>query len=474
MESERDLPRKLRRRILQYVEGEEVTSQEDEGLSVLLQLNDKIDELKENNYDDDEAPLQQIEQQRHPVDAISMTPSDSKGKKTDVAAANTMEGASAVNQSVAFVHSMYRRELKINGQIGEPNQKDKLAYTSLERQIQRALKKGYDEGEVVETVIQAIAPGTKLKSYLESRVDLSLQALRQILRTHYIEKDATDLYHSLTRAVQDSKETPIQFLVRAMDLRQQIVFASERVKSGLKYSTELIQNKFFQTVLTGLHHDAIRTDIKPYLQNPKVENEVLLEKMTAAYTLEMERKNKLSIASKAKMIKIAAVSEESEECGKEGYVHKPNNKNKHCEMNKRDTLMEKVDQGNKAICEAIQNLTTQIASLHQTSKPQPMRVSEQPNRKYRPQPKTVNRCKQCQQCQLSNPDGRCSHCYKCGSTEHRASGCRMRNTSASTNKILILIHPAENTDNVDLFSLRTPLTGKHRQTAKLVGKRCLV
>jgi len=75
--------------------------------------------------------------------------------------------------------------------------------------------------------------------------------------------------------------------------------------------------------------------------------------MTAAYTLEMEKKNKLSTTSKAKMIKIAAVSEEREEGGKESYLHKPNNKNKHCEMNKRDTLMETVDQGNKAICEAI-------------------------------------------------------------------------------------------------------------------------
>lgn len=96
------------------------------------------------------------------------------------------------------------------GQIGEPNQKDKLTYSSLERQIQRALMKGYDEGEVVEAVIQAIAPGTKLKSDLESRIDLALQALRQTLWTHCIEKDVTELYHSLTCAVQEPKETPIQ------------------------------------------------------------------------------------------------------------------------------------------------------------------------------------------------------------------------------------------------------------------------
>lgn len=110
---------------------------------------------------------------------------------------------------------------------------------------------------MVEAVIQAIVPGTKLKHYLETRVDLILQSLRQILQTHYIEKDTTELYHSLIRAVQESRDTPIQFLVQVMDLRQQILSASERAESGLKYSSELIQNQFLQTVITGLHDDTI-------------------------------------------------------------------------------------------------------------------------------------------------------------------------------------------------------------------------
>lgn len=116
----------------------------------------------------------------------------------NISVPKAIETAPVASQSVPFMHPLYQRDLKIAGQIGESNQKDTLTYTSLERQIQRALKKGYDEGEVVEAVIQAIAPGTKLKSYVESRVDLTLQALRQVLRTHYIEKDATELYHSLT------------------------------------------------------------------------------------------------------------------------------------------------------------------------------------------------------------------------------------------------------------------------------------
>lgn len=74
----------------------------------------------------------------------------------------------------------------------------------------------------------------KLKCYLESRQKLSLSSLRQVLRTHFIEKDATELYHSLTRAVQEPKETPMQFLICTMDLRQKVLFASERAKIGFK------------------------------------------------------------------------------------------------------------------------------------------------------------------------------------------------------------------------------------------------
>ncbi len=125
-----------------------------------------------------------------------------------------------------------KKELKTIGQIGEPGQRDKLNFTSLDRQIHRACKRGYDGGEIVEAVIQAIIPGVSLRSYLESRTDLTLPVLKQILRAHFIEKDATELYHSFTRAVQEPKEMPIQFLFWAMDFRQRILSASENVKTG--------------------------------------------------------------------------------------------------------------------------------------------------------------------------------------------------------------------------------------------------
>lgn len=167
-------------------------------------------------------------------------------------------------------------------------------------------------------MIQAIEPDVKVNSYLESRAELTLNSLRQVLRTHFVEKDATELYHALTQAVQEPKETPVQFLICAMDLRQKVLFASERAKAGLKYNPELVQTQFLQTLLTSLQDVAVRVVVKPYLQDASVEDEVLLEKMSTVYSVELERRSKLSSFTKQKSIKVASVQEDgnkSEEVG---------------------------------------------------------------------------------------------------------------------------------------------------------------
>ena len=56
-----------------------------------------------------------------------------------------------------------------------------------------------------------------MRSYLEGKTDLTLHTLRQIVGTHYAEKDITDLNQQLTKAVQGPSETPLEVLVRVMD-----------------------------------------------------------------------------------------------------------------------------------------------------------------------------------------------------------------------------------------------------------------
>ena len=77
-ESDKDLPRKLRRLILEYLESEDVTSQEDEGMTILLTINDTIDEIKGKRDGCDEPQAKQIEQRRDIDGTAPNSPDDGR------------------------------------------------------------------------------------------------------------------------------------------------------------------------------------------------------------------------------------------------------------------------------------------------------------------------------------------------------------------------------------------------------------
>ncbi len=186
---------------------------------------------------------------------------------------------------------MWHKDLNISGLIGEPGQKDRLSLSSLARQIESGLNKGYLEQDIIDSVIRAITPRLQLRSYLEGKADLTLPTLR-ILHSHYQEKNATELYKQLTAETERAKETPQSFLIRVLDLRQKIIFASQEDESGLKYDPALVQNMFLHTVLTGLQNDRIQSDLQSFLSDPTISDEVLLERLNVACSHETERQNK--------------------------------------------------------------------------------------------------------------------------------------------------------------------------------------
>ena len=94
----------------------------------------------------------------------------------------------------------------------KPGQKDKLRYQSLFSQIEGGLKKQYSEAELANAVVRAAQHGLQL----ESLSDLSLPKLRKILRFHYHEKSAPELYQTLANITQLPKEDPLSFLIRAL------------------------------------------------------------------------------------------------------------------------------------------------------------------------------------------------------------------------------------------------------------------
>lgn len=256
---------------------------------------------------------------------------------------------------------------------------------------------------------------------------------------------------------QDSKETPRNFLIRALDLRQKILFASQ---SSLKYDPILVQNMFLHTVLTGLQNGYIRGDLKPYLQQTDVSDELLLEKVNIACMTEAERQSKKKTTVQHRpMVHSVECTDVAAPTEKKGKMLPQENKNKHSsdllneirEIKSDVALLKNLSAEVSQIRESIQlpqasaaqNLSTpglqnnipanQIEysspaywpkySPGQRGRTAQFQQGFAPQRHFM-QPRS--RPRRCLNCQQSETDMYCTHCYRCGSSEHFLAGCRVR------------------------------------------------
>ena len=173
------------------------------------------------------------------------------------------------------VSKVLKRDFKIHGVIAGDNFKDGLSFVSLSRQIDAGLKAGYKENEIIDAVIRAVSPSLQLRSYLEMIQDLTLTHLRLIMKAHFKQKSGTELYQELSNLRQETSETPQDFLVRAMSLRQQIMFVSSVSDSPIKYEPSLVQSLFLHLLETGLRDEAVRAKLRPFLEKTTVSDEQL-------------------------------------------------------------------------------------------------------------------------------------------------------------------------------------------------------
>ena len=287
--------------------------------------------------------------------------------------------------------SAIRRQFKISSQIGEPEQKDKISFSLLVRQIQTGLSQGYDEIEIVDGVICSITPGMVLRSYLETYKELTLDWLKKILRSHYGAKNTSELYQVLASLCQKPKESPQAFLMNALDLRQQILFAcgEEDDDTSLQYDSGHIQRLFLWSVETGLQDESIHAKIRPFLKDPNVTDEVLMQQMSMATSAEKERDQKLRDNAKSKppALSVSAVSD---------GLHNDKEESKKCSP--QNNILAAIG----AIKSEVEALKTEVRKKSSQSAP----PGKWPERRRSPL------CSSC----LESKKEYCNHCFKCGST----------------------------------------------------------
>ena len=142
-------------------------------------------------------------------------------------------------------------------------------------QMDSGLKGGFNEGEMVDAVFCALSPHCSLRSYAETVSDLSLSKLRRIIRVHCLEKAASEVYQQLATVCQQSNESPQQFLLRTVDLRNKVNFASQESGCEFNYGLSLIQKTSVKSFETGLSDDILASNLRTTLRNPRLADEEL-------------------------------------------------------------------------------------------------------------------------------------------------------------------------------------------------------
>jgi len=338
-----------------------------------------------------------------------------------------LEGTSAESENVDSrrVYHKLKTEFKIKGSIGDPKQSGTLDYTSLLFQIQQGKEQGFGSKEICAAVIQAIKPGHSLRGFLESKGCISEEALLQILRSHLNEKDSTSFYHELTNCVQKSGESAQAFCLNALLLREKVAKISD--EEGCPFDDFILRKRFFHTIYTGLKSQNIRMELQKTLKEATISDEDLLMEISLATANEQERLGKVRAKveeanaiertlSESDVSNTSNSSNSSPVSAKSagGKPSKTDNENKLLlEINK---LALKVDEL-ASVKEEIKTLKENVAENYRSNQGLP---GEQKNRNnYR----KVWKCANCER----KGSVFCTHCFKCGSGDHRMNFCTQKN-----------------------------------------------
>ena len=391
---------------IHFLHDEPPELEKDETGKEIAQLEKVYSELKLKH----EQELSEVKSKLSGLKKKSETPPENEAKGAGKSEKNEpINLEHQVKKTVPTEHVQLKREFKISGQIGEPGQNEKLSFISLTHQIDLGLKRGYAEADIIDSIIRSISPHSNLRSYIEMLPDLSLAKLRKLLRLHYREKTASDLYKELSVVCQQAKETPEKFLIRALNLRNKVLFASQEADSKFEYGLSLIQNTFLKALETGLRDDILVTNLRPVLRKTDLSDEDLIQQVNELASNQAERQSKLG-AERQKQAKVNAA---------EAKVNPaPVNRNTQLEGQLLAEIKE-IKSDLSALKSEVHNNRASSYQARGRGRGRPRgrgrgRGYSAPIASYR---------RGCAQCESRGIGHSCPHCFVCGSEGHFRSKC---------------------------------------------------
>ena len=356
---------------------------------------------------------------------------------------NSSRGKEASNVSLEELKTVWRRDLKIKGKIGKGGEKEnKLDYISVEKQILAAKKKGYQDSDIIEAVIDALPGGSEFRQVLLLKSDtINLEELLDMLKSEYLEIDSSDLIAQLTSAEQSVKEDEQTFLNRLIKLKNRILYEGQ--EDGVNFSSEAIMGMMLKTLESGLSNERIVTRLLPVFSQRNISDNVLMREMSKAVRSCKGRKEK----EVRKCPRVASVEE--------GKVSKESEEKlvKMMSELKSDVVeVKQVQQRQNVFMKTSMVPQTQMYSQQpqpqqpppppqqrqQTPPPPPPQQQQQPQHQGQQQngfpPTWMLRRRVtfgCQNCMATGNPTQCTHCLKCGDGTHKVKDCPQNQSNSN-------------------------------------------
>ena len=307
--------------------------------------------------------------------------------------------------------NVLKKDFIINGKVGEPTHEKDIGYLGIVRQMADGVERGYSESEVVAAVLKAVVP-RNLRSYLNMKRNLKIAKLSQILRLHYQEKSATELYQEMINMRQEKNENSPSFVIRALETREKIMFASHE-EGAITYDKKHVQSLCLSTIESGIDVD-VAAIIRPCLDPSMDDIEIMQEVHKAETSIKMRKQKSDNASGISKKAQVSAVG-----IGQESEVIKMLREMK-SSMSSVETLKGEMQELREEVAGMRVHVDQVSTNSRQNNAPQDQPRSQSTSRFTPVLPRFTPQCFSCRQ---NNRD--CDHCYKCGSQDHFARGCRM-------------------------------------------------
>ncbi|XP_024114536.1 uncharacterized protein LOC112136845 [Oryzias melastigma] len=247
---------------------------------------------------------------------------------------------------------------------------------------------------------------------LEIKRGLTLSKLLTILKGHYKVDSSTEIYHQLINISQEPRETALNFVFRAIELKEKLLWKVANEETDELYSRATIQRKLLRSIETGLLSDAIKYHLMPLLNDLSTTDEELIERVNEASKLESERLEKRKRFTAAKTPKVQELQTESQtDLTPFHSTAKPSESHR--------TVAMKAVKG-KEIKPESTNTQQIIEELSKEMQQMFMSVMESSSRPVRP----TQREKGCKKSRDEGKGENCMHCFKSGRAGHYSRGCR--------------------------------------------------